>query len=59
MLTTSTSLEKYFYFAHCCHGYKDLHVGEVEMGVFSKHDFPTTNYDRSANQLLFGIMSRV
>ena len=49
MLTTSTSLEKYFYFAHCCHGYKDLHVGEGKMGVFSKHDFSTTNYDRSAN----------
>ena len=52
MLTMSTTLKKYFYFANCCHGYVDINAGKEKIEFISKHDFSTTNQDKSSRQLV-------
>ena len=31
MLTMSTTLKKYLYFAICCHGYVDINAGNIDI----------------------------
>ena len=52
MLTMSSTLKKYFHFANCCHGYVDINAGKEKIGFISKHDFSTTNHDKSSRQLV-------
>ena len=52
MLTISTTLKKYFHFANCCHGYVDVNAGKGKIGFILKHDFSTTNRDKSSGQLV-------
>ena len=52
MLTMSATLKKCFHFANCCHGYVDINAGEEKIGFILKHDFSTTNHDKSSRQLV-------
>ena len=52
MLTMSTTLKKYFHFAICCHGYVYKNARKKKIGFILKHDFSTTNNDKSSRQLV-------
>ena len=52
MLTMSTARKKYPHFPICCHGYVDINAGKKKIGFILKHDFPTTNNDKSSRQFV-------
>ena len=52
MLTMPATLKKCFHFANCCHGYVDINAGKEKIGFILKHDFSTTNHDKSSRQLV-------
>ena len=52
MLTMSTTLKKYLHFALCYHGYVDINARKKKTGFILKHDFSTTNNDKSSRRLV-------